>query len=50
MIFEPERGLDDLQVNEAIRQSVHAHGHENTFAIMNKIDVSSVFLTEKEQL
>lgn len=35
----PERGLEDADLDALIRQSIRAHGFENTVLIYNKVDV-----------
>jgi predicted GTPase len=35
----PERGLEDADLDALIRQSIRAHGFENTILVYNKVDV-----------
>lgn len=36
----PERGLEDADLDDLIRQSIRAHGFNNTVLVYNKVDVS----------
>jgi CO dehydrogenase nickel-insertion accessory protein CooC1 len=35
----PERGLENADLDALIRQSIRAHGLENTILVYNKVDV-----------
>jgi hypothetical protein len=35
----PERGLEDADLDTLIKQSIRAHGFENTILVYNKVDV-----------
>lgn len=44
----PERGLEDADLDDLIRQSIRAHGFNNTIVVYNKIDVGACLFLAPE--